>query len=216
MKKTLLSLTLLGLTGLGSLQAAIIGIASEGNAVDGDETYTSAQVGNGNTLAIAQHPNWAAPLGGTTWVSYGITGDPNAPGYFMPANSTIVSFFDTIVVTGGSVLAGTITVRADDSTAMYINNVKVFDEATPINNSYTVCSDFAPGCLTTTERTIDIASFLSSGNNVFRFDVAQRNSYSFGLNYSGAVSTGAVPEPSTYALIGSALLGLGLVRRRRA
>lgn len=214
MKRTFLSLMLLAMTGL-SLQAAVIGIASEGNAVDGDEVYTSG-IGNGNTLAIAQHPLWAAPLGGSTWVSYGITGDPNAPGYFQPANGLVMSFFDTILVSGGNVLAGTITVRADDSTAMYINNVKVFDEATQASNTYTVCSDFAPGCLTTTEITVNIAPFLTAGNNVLRFDVAQRNNYSFGLNYAGSVTTGEIPEPSTYALIGSALLGLGILRRRRA
>jgi hypothetical protein len=210
--KMLLSLALLSLTGLGTLSAGVVSISSNGTAADGNETNSLGTP----TLAIVGHPGWAQPLPGSDWVSYGETGDPNRPGYFMPANGTVVSFFDRINVVG-SVIAGTITVRADDSSSMYINGVKVFDEATQTGNTYTVCSDFVPGCLTTTQITVDITSFLNSGLNVFRFDVAQRASISYGLNYSGTVtSDSAIPEPGTYALIGSALLGLGMFRRRRS
>ena len=211
MKNKVLGLALLSLTGLGSLQAAVLGISSRGTAVDPNESNNAAAA----TLAIAPNGGWAAPLPGSSWVSYGITGDPNAAGYFMPANGTIVSFYDILFVSE-PVLAGTITVRADDSTSLLINNQVVFNEATFVNNGYNICSDFAPGCLNSTQLTVNIAPFLQQGNNTFQFNVAQRNSISFGLNYTGEVTTGAIPEPSTYALIGSALLGLGILRRRRA
>ncbi|MBL8231493.1 MAG: PEP-CTERM sorting domain-containing protein [Bryobacterales bacterium] len=205
-----------------TMSAAPIQFGSQGSAADPNE-WTSA----GPSLPIVQHPGWAAPLLGTTWVSNGITGDPSAPGYYVPVDGTIVSFYEnlTLPFVPGS---GSVTYRADDSAALYVNNVLVRPEAPMSGNTYSRCSDFPVGCTTETQVTVDIATYLQQGVNTLRFDVAQRKGVSFGLNYAGMVEgyvpppndqpetpVSDTPEPATMALIGASMLGLGLVRARR-
>lgn len=192
--------------------AAVITFSSQGTAVDSREWNAA-----GPNLAIVPHPGWAAPLAGSSWVSYGNTGDPAAPGYFMPANGGVVSFFENLTLAWTPSIAS-ITIRADDSAAFYINQTLVRPEAPIEGNTYGRCSDFPVGCTESMEVTLDIASFLHSGENTLRFDVSQRNSISFGLNYSGyaggvsaAVET---PEPASFLLLGAGLVAIGSWRRR--
>jgi len=207
-------LSALVITGSIGMQAGTITFASVGTAADPNQ-YQSL----GNSLVIAQHPGWAAPLPGSSWVSYGDTGDPAGPTYFMPANGTIVSFFQLLSIPGAP-SAGSVTFRADDSSALYVNGTLVVPEATGVNNNYTVCSDYPVGCLVQTEVTANITPYLIGGQtNVLRFDVAQRNSISFGLNYSGSASwneTTETPEPATLLMMGAGFALLGVIRKRRS
>lgn len=201
----------LGVTMLASANASVVTISSLGSAADANESNSL-----GATLVINQHPGWAPAVAGSEWVSYGSTGDYNAPDYFMPANGTVVSFFDSFFL-AGSPLSGSVTIRADDSTSMWLNGTKLLNEAIMTGNTYTRCSDFPVGCLESTTVTVDLSPYLVQGNNQLRFDVAQRNSYSFGLSYAGTaqseIPNGDVPEPATFALIGAALIALRLIRK---
>jgi hypothetical protein len=196
------------------MQAGTITFSSNGTAADPFEYQTY-----GATLAIAQHPIWAAPLAGSSWVSYGITGDQDAPYYFMPSNGTVVSFFQLFSLPMMADVA-TVTFRADDSAALYVNGRLVVPEAPSAGNQYSVCSDLAVGCLLRTEVTANIAPYLVAGSNVLRFDVAQRNDYSFGLNYAGSASwvdthqSVESPEPDTFAMLGLAFIALGVRGRK--
>jgi hypothetical protein len=193
-------------------RAALITFSSNGTAADPNEWNSTG----GATLAIAPHPAWIAALSGSSWVSYGQTGDPSSAGYFMPPNGLIVSFYQRVNLPFTPLFA-LITYRADDSTAFYINNTLVRPEAPMDGNDYKRCSDFPVGCTAETEVTLDITPFLALGQNTLRFDVAQRNSVSFGLNYVGIAfgepGDDPVPEPSTYLTLGAGLVALGLCKR---
>ncbi len=200
-----------------SLQAATITLASDGN--NPDQTNNSASLGlllgDNDTKSIAGHPAWAAPLAGSSWVSFGETGDFRLPGWFEPQNNIIVSFFDVFNLTGIPV-GGSVTVRADDSAGIYLNGTLISTEATTFGNNYRTCSDFGLGCLESTQLLVNLPSnLLVNGLNTLRFDVAQRGGASYGVNYQGTV-TYHTPEPATFALIGVGLAALAIVRRKLA
>ncbi|MCS7024894.1 MAG: PEP-CTERM sorting domain-containing protein [Bryobacteraceae bacterium] len=201
-----------------NLVASAIYFSSQGSAKDPNE-WTSA----GPAFAILQHPAWAPPLAGSSWVSYAITGDPEAVGYQIPENGTVVSFYKSVTVAFLPAI-GSVTYRADDSAALFVNDVLVRPEAPQAGNLYRRCSDFAVGCTVETQVTVDISPFLRHGVNVIRFDVAQRNGVSFGLNYSGVIQgsiaqpggpenpSSATPEPGTLGLVALCVVGLAGAR----
>lgn len=197
----------------GIMHGATITFASQGTPSDPNEWNSL-----GASITITRNPAWAPALPGSDWVSYFNTGDPASSLFMSPPNGTVVSFFELLTLPWEASSAS-ITYRADDSAAFYINNVLVRPEAPVAGNTYTRCSDVPVGCTVNTEVTMDITPFLSSGANTLRFDVAQRNGSSFGLNYLGSVAgpgpaiENPVPEPATFGLIGMSLLAIGLWRR---
>jgi hypothetical protein len=168
---------------------------------------------NGATVDITRNIAWAPALYGSSWVSFGLTGDASNPGFFVVPNGTKVSFFDIFNV-AGTPTGGTLSVMADDSASVFLNGVLLQGEASGTNNKYTTCSDFGIGCVKPTTFNIS-ASDLLSGSNTLRFDVAQRMGSSYGLDYAGDVTS--TPEPASMSLFGLGLVMLGgrLVRRLR-
>ena len=207
-------LALLALCGGALVQADTLTFASQGSASDPYEWNAL-----GTTFAIVPNDGWAAALPGSSWVSHANTGKPFVQGFTFTPNNYVLSFFELLILPEAPT-AATLTYRADDSAALYINSVLVQPEAPQTGNTYYTCSDFPVGCLTQTELTLDIGSYLVQGANTLRFDVAQRGGWSYGLNYAGSVDYQPqsdepdVPEPATYTLIGGGLLAAGLWRRK--
>jgi hypothetical protein len=167
----------------------------------------------GDTVAISQHPGWANPYSGTSWVSYGTTGDPSAPGYFVPSNGTVVNFYDSFYLPSTTDVTGWMRVMADDSASIYVNGTLLMAEAPQAGNTYATCSDTPVGCLNSTAVVLDITPLLQQGNNSLLFNVAQRKGSSLGLNYFGEVNQ--VPEPASMMLIGTGLIGIAARARKR-
>ena len=163
------------------------------------------------------HPdsNWGLALTGSDWISYGSTGDHSDPGYFSPANGTLVTFTTTFVLTG-AIIAATLKVMADDSTSVVLNGHTL---ETANNARGSTCSNTSIGCLTSTEGIFTFSSlspYLVDGSNTLSFGVLQVNGSSFGLDFAGSVTERtATPEPAPLALIGGGLVVLAASLRRR-
>ena len=176
--------------------ASTITFLSLGTVTDPNQTNSTGM----NTIPIGKHPFWADPLAGSQWVSYGSTGDPTAPGYFVVANGTIVTFTQTFFL-NGTPLAGSLELMADDSTSVILNGMLLLTEPSQ--------------SLFRSPTAVNLTPALHSGLNTLQFQVQQLHMASFGLDYSGSASSTAAPEPSSVALFGFGLAGLSLVLARR-
>src|SRR6267378_2682559 len=189
--------------------AATITFSSSGTATDPNQTNSTGM----NTIPIAKNSAWADALPGSQWVSYRTTGDATAPDYFVVPNGAIVTFSQTFFLAGPP-LMGSIRVMADDSTSVILNGMLLMAEAPQEGNTYFRCSDFPIGCLFPT--TVDLTPALHAGLNTLQFQVAQRHMVAFGLDYVGSASVfESIPEPSSVALFGFGLAGMGLALARR-
>src|ERR1700730_1148544 len=201
---------LFSLLGVYTTHADSIILASVGTAANSQQTNS-----NGTTYAIAPNSVWAPAFAGSSWVSFGSTGNTSNPGFYVVANGTTVSFFDVFNVSG-TPDGGTLSVMADDSAGVLLNGVALVGEPSTTGNKYVRCSDFGIGCVKPT--TFDLpGSDLHTGLNTPEFQVSQRHGSSYGLDYAGSVSDPvAAPEPASVSLMGFGLMMLtGLVYLRK-
>jgi hypothetical protein len=206
--RTMTGAMMLGMAILAGSEASAAPLVFFGS--DGGAGESNSQ---GDTIAISQHPGWASPYDGTSWVSYGVTGNPSAPGYFVPPNGTVVSFYDSFFLPSTTDATGWLRVMADDSAGVWLNGTLLIPEASQAGNAYATCSDTPLGCLNSTAVVLDLTPLLQQGNNNLLFNVAQRNGSSLGLNYFGEVNQ--VPEPASMMLIGTGLIGIAARARKR-
>lgn len=191
-------------------------ITSDGTAADADEINAI-----GPTLVIPKHPSWDGPLAvlgqQSQWVSYVFqTGDPGGGSYVVVGNTVgpedSGTLFQDLFFLPARPLAGVLDVFADDSTSVILNGIFLMHEAPIAGNTYGTCSDDPIGCKNATIGTVNLMPALQVGWNTLEFNVAQRKSSSYGLDYAGTVEF--APEPATFILIGAGLSALGILRRK--
>ncbi len=167
------------------------------------------------TVNLDPNSAWAPALPNSYWISNGITGSPAEAGFYVAANGTTVTFSESFNLKG-AITAASLSVMADDTTSVIVNGTTIFEANNDPAGGYPTCSAQPIGCLANTAMTFStnqLVPYLKSGSNLIQFGVEQKNAGSFGLDYAGVITTS--PEPASLALIGSGLLAVALVGRRR-
>ncbi len=165
------------------------------------------------TQVISPNPAWAAPLAGSSWISFTNTGDPSSAGFVVVPNGTAVTFTDTFNLTG-TITGANLDVLADDTSSVWLNGVEL--ASGNLGGSYPTCSSLPIGCLNSTMGVFNFAElqpYLTDGTNTLSFVVYQEAGSSYGLDYAGSVTT--APEPGSLLMLGTGLVGLALATRRK-
>jgi PEP-CTERM motif len=171
----------------------------------------------GGTLAATVAPGtlspWSSAMGSSAWVS---NNAQNGPGGSLGGNDDyynnlipngLYTYYDNFTTTGGT-YSGTLSVMADDTTAVYLNGQLLLAAGLVGNDGQ--CSAALPTCTSVDTITWGSSSngFNSNGANQLEFVVEQTGYVAEGLDYSGSISTASpVPEPSTLLMFGTGLLG---------
>ena len=183
------------------------GVANTATTYD----FADSTVNNGSssTFNISPGSTWHAPIGSSSWVSFNASTGPTSS--YVAPNGTYV--YNSTFNLASANYSGTMTVLADDTVAIYLNGNLILQSAGPMGpgNSYAMCSDVGPNCLT--PLTFNFTGF-TAGINDLTFDVKQVNLVNEGLDYSASISDTAVPEPLPLVLFGTGLIGLVAISRR--
>jgi hypothetical protein len=174
-----------------------------------------SEVNDGSTATfnISSGSTWHAPIGTSSWVSFNANTGPTSNLVVPNGDYFYSTTFNLSAADVNDVV--TLTVLADDTLSVFLNNGMVLQSAGAkgASNSYAMCSDVGPNCLTPLTFSF---SGLVAGQNTLTFDVKQVNLVNEGLDFSGSIigSTSAVPEPLPLILFGTGLVTLvGLSRR---
>jgi len=166
--------------------------------------------GSTSTFNISPGTVWHSAIGGSNWVSFDAGTGPTSS-VVVPNGDYIYS--TTFNVASGEVAdIGSLSVLADDTVSIFLNGNLILQSAGPMgpNNSYAMCSDVGPNCITPLN--FNFTGF-TAGLNTLTFDVKQVNGVNQGLDYFG-VLTSPMPEPLPLVLLGTGLLVLvGFSRR---
>jgi hypothetical protein len=178
-------------------------------------TTPPLQNGTAATYALAPNGTWAAPSGNSTWIgstpASGPGGTAQPLGYYQ---------FNTAFSAAGGSYSGTMNLMGDDTVEVLLNGGVIVPFGTLGSDAH--CADKGPSCTVVDAVTLNGLNLLSGMDaNVFTFVVAQAGTSGFvanptGMNFTTSVVRAVAPEPSSWLLFTTGLLGLaGMVQRRR-
>jgi hypothetical protein len=191
-----------------STQAAVIYLNSDTTLSDPRQTNNQTH----DNVAITPNTAWN-PNGAGIWISFTNSGDgastilPNAGS--TNVDPTAIFYLDFVLNTAAQ--DGTITVWADDTARVYMDSTMLI-EANGTQGS--ACAAGPVGCTTANGAVLDLTPLnLQAGAHQLRIEAYQLGGSVFGVQYAGSITE--TPEPATFALLGTALIGLCYALRRR-
>ena len=185
-------------------------------------TFDPSQLASGSgtpALAVTNPGGWASAIAGSEWVSNVANTGPSTPDYFDPYG--YYTYTETFTVTGETKIAsGSISIMADDTATVLLNGTLLADYESTSDDSH--CANTVPvgqGISCGGGYTISLAGLnLVHGVNTLTIVDLQAGTGgsgdAAGVDYLGRITM--APEPGTWVLLGSGLLGLLFLARRQA